>query len=31
MRKRDELDRKDTCMSHAHSEEMVFVLLSPLT
>ena len=28
MRKKDELDKKHTCMSHAHSEEMIFVLLS---
>lgn len=27
MRKRDELGRKDTCMAHAHSQEMTFVLL----
>jgi hypothetical protein len=28
MRKKDELSRQHTCMQHAHSEEMVFVLLS---
>lgn len=28
MRKQDELSRKDTCMAHAHPQEMVFVLLS---
>jgi len=28
MRKKDELDKKHTCMAHAHPEEMVFVLLS---
>jgi hypothetical protein len=28
MRKKDELTREDTCMQHAHPEEMVFVLLS---
>ena len=28
MRKKDELSRPNTCMGHAHSEEMVFVLLS---
>lgn len=27
MRKKDELARPDTCMAHAHPEEMVFVLL----
>lgn len=27
MRKKDELSRPDTCMAHAHEEEMVFVLL----
>lgn len=27
MRKNEELSRKDTCMAHAHSSEMVFVLL----
>ena len=27
MRKREELSRKDTCMAHAHPEEMTFVLL----
>ncbi len=27
MRKKDELSRDDTCMRHAHPEEMVFVLL----
>lgn len=28
MRKKDELSRKHTCTSHAHPEEMLFVLLS---
>ena len=28
MRKKDELAKQHTCMAHAHSEEMVFVLLS---
>lgn len=28
MRKKDELAKDHTCMSHAHPEEMVFVLLS---
>lgn len=28
MRKKDELTRPDTCMAHAHPNEMVFVLLS---
>ncbi len=28
MRKKDELSLKDTCMQHAHPNEMVFVLLS---
>lgn len=28
MRKKDELSKKQTCMAHAHSDEMVFVLLS---
>jgi hypothetical protein len=28
MRKEDELSKKHTCMQHAHSKEMVFVLLS---
>ena len=27
MRKQDELSRKDTCMAHAHPQEMTFVLL----
>lgn len=27
MRKKDELARPDTCMAHAHPDEMVFVLL----
>lgn len=27
MRKRDEIQRENTCLSHAHPEEMVFVLL----
>ncbi len=28
MRKKDELSQRDTCMQHAHPDEMVFVLLS---
>jgi len=28
MRKKEELGRTDTCMAHAHPQEMVFVLLS---
>lgn len=28
MRKKDELSRTDSCVSHAHPEEMLFVLLS---
>lgn len=28
MRKKDELTREHTCMQHAHSEEMTFVLMS---
>ena len=27
MRKRDELSRKDSCLAHAHPDEMLFVLL----
>jgi hypothetical protein len=27
MRKKEETSRKDTCLAHAHPEEMVFVLL----
>lgn len=27
MRKKDELSRTDTCMSHAHPSELVFVML----
>jgi hypothetical protein len=27
MRKKDEISRNDTCLAHAHHEEMVFVLL----
>jgi hypothetical protein len=27
MRKKEELERTDTCMAHAHPEEMTFVLL----
>jgi len=31
MRKREELSSKDSCMGHAHPNEMTFVLLGPAT